>query len=171
MNKLRIRREQQQAFWRETPWDDVATYIGPNAAQFRTVWDKQRSQILKKGSGITWSFCWPVFFLSFVWLFYRKQYLAGAVLIIVPVVLGMLFPTASGAFGGIAIAIATMAKSLYLQDAIPKIARIRATIPDEATREAALKATGGTSKPAGIISLIVFIGAILATIWSLTMQS
>jgi hypothetical protein len=154
MISSKTRREQLQAVWANTPWADIATYIGPNAEKFRTAWEKQRAVTLKKGGGFSWSFCWPALFLSFVWFFYRKQWLAGAILIILPIILVALFPTISGALGGVAIALSMMAKSLYLQDILPKIAKITAATPVGAARQTALASAGGTSKLAGIISLI-----------------
>jgi Protein of unknown function (DUF2628) len=164
MRNIKSSREQLQAIWTDTTWEDIATYIGPNAERFRTAWEKQRAAILKKGHGITWGFCWPVFFLSYVWFFYRKQWLIGAMLIVVPIVIAFLFPTAEGGFGGLAIVIAMMAKSLYLQDVVPKVAKIRAAETGGVAREAVLAVSGGTSKLSGIISGVFFAISIVAVI-------
>jgi hypothetical protein len=61
-----------------------------------------------------------------------------------------------------------MAKRLYLQDALPKIARIRAAETDGAARQAALARSGGTSKPAAIISGVFYAVSILVVILSMT---
>jgi hypothetical protein len=158
------RTEQLRAIWAETPWDDVATFIGPNPDKFRATWDKQREMILSKGSGIAWSFCWPFLFLSFVWFFYRKQWLMGVVLIVVPLIFAFFLPSVTGAFGGIGIALAAMAKSAYLQDAMAKIAKIRVSIQDDAGRQTALAAAGGVSWPAALISGGVLAASLAAVV-------
>jgi hypothetical protein len=168
MTNIKGRRERQREIWGNTPWEDIAAFIGPNAERFRPVWEKQQGTILKMGYGLTSSFSWPAFFLSYVWFFYRRQWLVGAILIVLPVVLMFLFPTATGGFGGLAIVIAMMAKRLYLQDALPKIARIRAAETDGAARQAALARSGGTSKPAAIISGVFYAVSILVVILSMT---
>lgn len=152
MSRIKNNRIQSQAVWADTPWEDVAAYIGPHAEGFRRVWEKQRTAFAEKGYGITWSFCWPVFFLSFVWFFYRKQWLLGAVIIIIPTVFVILFPSAKDSFGGAALVLTLMAKSFYLQDALPKIAKIRTAEPDVGLRAAKLQKAGGASIIAGIIS-------------------
>ncbi len=168
MTNIKNRRERLQEIWADTPWEDVAAFIGPNAERFRPVWEKQRGMILKKGHGLTWSFSWPTFFLSYVWFFYRKQWLIGGMLIVLPVVLIFLFPTATGGLGGLAIVIAMMAKCLYLQDALPRIAKMRATETEGGARQAALARSGGTSKLAAIISGVFYAVSILAVILSVT---
>ncbi len=156
MSNIKQGREKLQTIWAETPWDDIAAYIGPNAGKFRPAWEKLRQKILEKGYGNTWSMCWPALFISYVWFFYRKQWVAGAVLVGLPIVIGFMFPSATGGLGGVAIVIALMAKSLYLQDVVQKTARIRAAEPDDAARHAALAAAGGISWPGAIVSGVFF---------------
>lgn len=167
MNNTKTRRGQLQTIWAETPWDDIAAYIGPNAEKFRPAWDQQRAVILKKGYGFTWTFCWPALLVSYVWFFYRKQWILGGLLLVLPVLIVIVYPAASGAFGGVGLAMATMAKSFYLQDIIPKIAKIRAAQPDAAIRAASLAASGGTSKLAAMLSAIFAAASIAALIFSL----
>jgi hypothetical protein len=162
------RREKQRAVWAETPWEDVAAYIGPNAGQFRKVWEKQRQVMLEKGYGNTWSFSWPALVLSYVWFLYRKQWAVGAVLVGLPIIIGLLFPNALGGFGGVGIVIAMLAKGLYLQVAVPKIAKMRALAPDDAARHAVLAAAGGVSWPAAIVSGVFFAATVAAVIISAT---
>jgi Protein of unknown function (DUF2628) len=158
MPSIAERKERVQQIWNDTPWDDIATFIGPNAGRFERVWEKQKAMIAEKGSGIAWGFCWPAFFLSFVWFLARKQWVIGAVLIIIPVILGYLFPSSTGGGAlGIALVIAAMAKSMYLQASMEKIAKIREANPVGEARNAALKAAGGINWPIAAIS-----GAVLA---------
>lgn len=158
MPTMAEQKERLKTIWADTPWEDVATFIGPNADRFQRVWEKQRAMIAEKGSGIAWGFCWPALFLSFVWFFARKQWLVGAILIILPLAIGYFLPSSTGGGSlGVAIVIAALGKSMYLQGSIAKIASIRETIPEGEARTAALKAAGGINWPIGLIS-----GAVLA---------
>jgi hypothetical protein len=56
MASIADRKAQMQALWRDTSWEDVTAYIGPNADTFRATWEKQRAMILDKGHGIAWGF-------------------------------------------------------------------------------------------------------------------
>jgi hypothetical protein len=152
VSNIKQRREKLQTIWADTPWDDVAAFIGPNAEKFRPGWEKQRQKILEKGHANNMSFCWPAFFLAYAWFFYRKQWVAGALLFGLPVIIIFLFPAATNALGGVGIAMALMGKGLYLQESVRKTAKIRAAEPDDAARHAALAAAGGISWPAGIVS-------------------
>ncbi len=152
MANIAERSAQMRAMWSDTPWEEVAAFIGPNADKFRAIWDKQRTLMLNKGRGIAWGFSWPVFFTSFVWFFYRKQWLIGAVLILLPIVVVLLMPRVTGAMGGIGIALAMMSHSLYLQDSMARIAKIRTAMPVGAERNALLASTGGVSRLAAGIS-------------------
>jgi predicted acyltransferase len=157
------RKAQIQAMWADISWDDVAAYIGPNANGFKTVWEKQRATALGGRGGIAWSMCWPALFLSVAWFFYRKQWLMAAILIILPAIMLAVLPIPPGAFGGIGIAIAMMAKSLYLQDALPRIAKLKAAGSGD---HDALAAAGGVSLPAGIIAGVAIALATVAAIAS-----
>jgi hypothetical protein len=158
MPSIAERKERLQHIWNDTPWDDIATFIGPNADRFQRVWEKQKGMIADKGSGIAWGFCWPAFFLSFVWFLARKQWVIGAMLIVIPMILGYLLPSSTGGGAlGIALVIAAMAKSLYLQGSMEKIAKIRSETAQGEARNAALKAAGGINWPVAALS-----GAVLA---------
>ena len=142
------RKARLRELWSDTSWEDAAAFIGPNAGRFRKAWEKQRMLMLDKGGGIAWSFCWPALLLSFVWFFYRKQWFAGAVILILPPVLAYLLPGSAGSFVGIDVALAMMAKSVYMHDVVSKIAKVKAAGGDSA----AIAAAGGISWPAGIAS-------------------
>jgi len=156
MTTIEERKSRTLAIWSETTWEEVAAYIGPNAAKFRPTWEKQRNfAFAKSGGKIAWSFCWPAFLLSFAWFFYRKQWLIGAILIIVPIVLS--YFTSAGGSVGVGLVLACMAKSAYLQDAMAKIAKVREKLAPGDSLMTALAAAGGVSRPAGIIAGIVLV--------------
>jgi len=168
MKNVKARKGELQAAWSDTPWEDIAAYIGPNAERFRSAWEKQRTLILTKGSGFGWTFCWPALVLSYVWFFYRKQWALGSILLVLPAVITVAYPAAAGGLAGMGIAFGMMAKGFYLLGAVSKITKIRAKLADDAARKTALAAAGGTSKLAGIISGIVFALSVAAVIMSAT---
>ncbi len=171
MPSIAERKQRLQTIWSETPWDDVATFIGPNAERFKAVWEKQNNLIAAKGAGVAWGFCWPAFFLSFVWFLARKQWVIGALLIILPIVLGYLFPSSTGGGAlGIALVMAAMAKSMYLQASMEKIAKIRDAHGAGEGRDAALRSAGGINWPAAAISGAVLAFAVYAAIQSVVEQ-
>jgi hypothetical protein len=167
VSSIKERREKLQTIWADTPWDDIAAFIGPNAEKFRPGWKRQQKKILEKGYANDISFCWPAFFLAYVWFFYRKQWAAGALLFGLPVVIIFLFPSAKNALGGVSFAMALMGKGLYLQESVRKTAKISAAEPDDAARHAALAAAGGISWPAGIVSGMFFALSAAAAIISI----
>ena len=79
---------------------DLATFFGPRAEVFLDTYEKMRSATgMRRRSPKTWS--WPVFLGSFTWFFYRKMYAYGAMIIILPIVLGYLIGSAgNGQAGG-----------------------------------------------------------------------
>ena len=74
---------------------DLSVFFGPNADTFLETYEKMRSETgTRRNMPKTWS--WPVFLGSFVWFFYRKMYAYGAIIILLPIILGYLFASASG---------------------------------------------------------------------------
>ena len=126
MSTIQEHRARALAVWSDTSWEEVATYIGPNADKFRPIWEKQRKLILADKNRLVRSFCWPAFWMSFVWFFYRKQWLIGTLLILAPIVL--FYIGGPGSPIGIGIVVGCIANSTYLQDVMPKIARLKAQV-------------------------------------------
>ena len=164
MNQTRtLRKEALIASWANSDWDDVARFIGPNAHRFASAWGNARDKMVKAGGGLVLTWCWPALFFGFAWFLYRKQWAVGAVLIILPLVVGYFFSVSAG--GGAAIFIAMIAKSTIAQDAVTKIAKIRAA----GGGDAEIAAAGGVSVIAGVLGGIVlvaelalaFVGAVM----------
>ena len=93
------RKAQVVELWSGVEWEDVAAFVGPNAEQFRGVWDKQKAMALAGRGGLALSLSWPALLFSFAWFFYRKMWLNGALLIIIPSVLTSIFSIPGPAFG------------------------------------------------------------------------
>ena len=67
---------------------DLEVFFGPRADTYVEIYDRVKE---KKRA-----LCWPAFFLSFVWFFYRKMYLQGAVWLVLPIVLVMIMGAGAG---------------------------------------------------------------------------
>ena len=150
--------------WGSVDWQDVATFIGPNAERFQKVFEKMRADALNRRPGICWSFSWAALLFSFAWFFARKQWLMGGLLLALPILASFFVP--ASALGGIGVFIAVMAKWAYLQTAVPKIAKIVRANPAGAARDAALVNAGGFSKTGAIVGGVLLIAAIAAAIVS-----
>lgn len=155
------KRAEGAQLWAASDWADVATFIGPNAPRFERVWAKLRDQSMAKGAGFVQSWCWPALLFGFAWFFYRKLWAMGAVLLILPVVLG-LFVSSHGAAIGVSAASTISAKNLYVQHAVTRIAKLRAA--GGGAQEIA--AAGGFSVAGGVIGGVLFALALGAVIWS-----
>jgi hypothetical protein len=163
MTGLQARREATFQAWRESDWHDVATFLGPNAERFHTLWLKTRDNMVVGKASAVWTWCWPAFFLSFAWFFYRKQWAIGAVLLLLPVGLALIFDLPSGGLIGIGIVIAAQAKSFILQDAVSKIARIKAA----GGGEAEMAQAGGVSITGGLLGGAAIALGLLAVVLSM----
>ena len=152
---IETRRERAVRLWRESDWAEVAAFLGPNAHRFEGAWAKTRDKMAERGAGIAWSWSWPALLFSFGWFFYRRQWAIGAVLLILPIALALLLERAPGTLGAF-IVIAVMGKSLVVQDAVNRIAKIK----EKGGGMAKITAAGGVSIPGAILGgLILAIGA------------
>ena len=135
--------------------DSLAAYIGPkNADYYEKVFDRFKNQ----GSSMSWN--WPAFFVSSVWLLYRKMWLnAFFYWIVLPVVLGTI-SVVIALYGGEAasnlfyypvyllttfLLLPMFANRLYYRHAQAKISKV-ATITSSAEQQSSeLARIGGTS--------------------------
>jgi hypothetical protein len=114
-----------------------------------------------RGGGVAFSWSWAVFFGGFVWFFYRKMYMWGAFLILVPVVLAVLYPSLSSySFASFAV----FSKHLYISTAIGRILKADELGLTGAERSDYLQRAGGVSLTAGIITGVL---AIACTIFAI----
>ena len=144
---------------------DLTTFFGPRADIYLDVYEKMRAAptLANRARVRTWS--WPVFLGSFTWFFYRKMYLYGGMLIILPMILSYLFGSAGSATS---IIFAMWAKGWYVRNALSRIAKANKLGLTGAERIDYLRKAGGVSLTAGIfagliyaiILAVVFLGAI-----------
>jgi hypothetical protein len=139
---------------------DLKIFFGPRAEIFLNTYDKMVAH--QKTNVFTWS--WPGFLLAFVWFFYRRLYIWGAALILVPIVLAVLFPSLTG--GGMAY-IGIIAKSIYVQAGLSRIRKADTLGLQGAEREDYLRRAGGVSLTAGILAGILYVLFVAAAFYEI----
>jgi Tfp pilus assembly major pilin PilA len=132
-------------------------------------------------SGVSASWNWPAFFITFYWLLYRKMWLYALAFFIFPYILLILFGIILGMSGsdpssliagifwllyiGISfILIPIYANGIYYRRVENKIAAVKVGSADNEKRLRILSAKGGTSSAAIIVILVIFIPAIIGTL-------
>ncbi len=145
---------------------DLAEFFGPNAERYLARYEKLRE---KRSQGkqhfLSWN--WAAFLLGFAWFFYRKMYAAGAVLLALPLVLGLLLPETNGA-GGVAVFLALFADYWYVFQALSRVAKADALGLEGFERVAFLQAGGGVSQLAGGLALLVWLALAALAILAVT---
>ncbi len=129
--------------------DDLKVFIGPNAEKFRSV----RTKIRGKGNVLGW--CWPAFFFAFAWFFYRKMYVEGAGLLLLPIIYTLIFPDSNLEFP-FGLVLVTGAKYWYLRKATKKIEKISQRTSSNETKRQQLQMAGGVSVAGGVIGGAIY---------------
>jgi hypothetical protein len=136
---------------------DLANFFGPRAATYVAIYEDVGTEF-----GIRWS--WPVFFFGFAWFFYRKMYLVGATVLMVPIVLAF---SSSMAVAGVPVAlvpVATLGNTIYAYAARRRIEKADklGLVGDE--RKDYLQHAGGVSLAAGAVAGFVYAGLMASAI-------
>ena len=124
---------------------DLAAFFGPHADAYLRVYDK-----MQQGSTnwvMSWS--WPGLFASNVWLFYRKLYLLGALCLVIPLAIALVFDLDAASDIAVAVVIAVSAKAWYVSAGLRRIAEADQLELLGAERSDFLRRTGGVSPSAG----------------------
>jgi hypothetical protein len=152
-----------KALWAETPWEEIATFIGPNAEYYRAHYEKIHTSMAERGSpGFMFSWHWPALIplLGIPWAAARKNWAYVGMMALFYVVIIILGAFMERPNFGFAIFLApAMAKQTYFQFAMTKIGKIRATTAEGPARDAALRDAGGLDMRLGNVA-----GAICAAI-------
>ena len=130
-------------------WEDFKAFIGPNAEKFRSV----RTKIRGKDGVSGW--CWPAFFFAFAWFFYRKMYVEGAGLLLLPIIYTLIFPDSDLEFG-LGLVFAMGAKYWYLRKATKKFEKISQRTSSNETKRQQLQMAGGVSVAGGVIGGAIY---------------
>jgi hypothetical protein len=145
---------------------DLTTFFGPRAEVFLDTYEKMRSGTgARRTAPKSWS--WPVFLGSFTWFFYRKMYAYGAMIIILPIILGYLFGSAGSA---LPILFAVWAKGWYVTYALNRIIKADTLGLTGAERSDYLQRAGGVSLPAGIFAGLLYAALLALVILAATMD-
>jgi hypothetical protein len=152
-----------KAHWVDTPWEEIATFIGPNAEYYRAYYEKSHASMIEKGNpGFMFSWHWPALIplLGIPWAAARKNWAYVGMMALFYIVIIILAAFMEQTNFGFAIFLApAMAKQTYLQFAMTKIGKIRAATAEGPSRDAALRDAGGLDMTSGYVA-----GAICAAI-------
>jgi hypothetical protein len=103
------------------------------------------------------SWHWPAFILTIPWMFYRKMYMGGIILVALPIFLDHLLPGSlflgSGAL--VAVVAGLSGKSWYLEHAERRMAKAKRLYSSETAQAAYLARARGVSWSAGIFGLLI----------------
>lgn len=135
--------------------DLLRLYVGPNADNFVKIY---RAQVEKRS---IFSFNWPVFFLPLPWLFYRKLYLVGACVLLIPIVMIVIFPGLSDvSLTGVAAVLAVSGNAIYVGSATRRIQKLKALdLSSEELRDR-VRAAGGTSSGGAAFGALIFVSSV-----------
>lgn len=129
-------------------------FVGPNADTFLKIqYDLNANKFPK-------SFNWIAFFFPMPWLFYRKMYLWGIALLLIPIILYTLFPDLPDVNIAIGAVFLTMGNRFYVESANKKIKKIEALglTPEELDER--VHSEGGVSKVGAIFGSIIILALI-----------
>jgi hypothetical protein len=134
-------------------------FVGPNADKFLKIYRAQRD------GKRAFSFNWVVLLAALPWFFYRKLYVIGVGLLLVPIIVVVIFPKLSGVgTTGFAAALAVLANMLYVQIALRRIKKLKALNLSPAERDERIRKAGGTS-PAGAVFGTLILASMIALLF------
>ncbi|MCR4377270.1 MAG: DUF2628 domain-containing protein [Rhodospirillales bacterium] len=138
----------------------LCAFIGPNADRYLNL----------KFSPQKWGFkkiCWTAFLFPMAWLFYRKLYIEGIAILLIPIAIVILFPQLSNANFAISGVIAMMGTTYYLGRAEMKIKAISAVGLSAQEEEVLLRKAGGVSRVGAGFAMLIYAVAIAAALMPL----
>ena len=129
----------------------LRVYFGTNAEKFLTIHRKTEQK------GWASSFNWAVLFFPVIWFLYRKMYITGAFLVLMPFVLVALFPDVGfERYLGIAFfLLAFSANGLYVASAQWRIESFKKRGLAQDALESLVRKSGGTSVPGAVLGAMI----------------
>lgn len=157
----------------ETVWDPAAPvrdesfllrlFVGKNADRFLAVHHFQTGSATVKKNGALDFINVPAAFFSVAWCFYRKLYLEGVAVLLIPAVFVYLFPDAMIQFyTGWAVLVSAAANSYYVSRSLRKIRGIEGRAIPQMDRDEIIRGAGGTSIPGAVLGTVVASGVVIA---------
>lgn len=144
--------------------EELARFAGRNPALYRKHYERLLRWRLRRGPicgeerlPLLPSWNWAAFLATVPWLFYRKMYLGGIILVAMPVFLDHILPGSLFLGSGLLIAVTAglCGKSWYVEHAVRRIVKARHDFQDQPMREAFLARARGVSLPAGIFGGLI----------------
>jgi hypothetical protein len=132
----------------------LLTYIGHNSHEYDGVVGALASR-QDNFRGTAWSWCWAALFVPTLWLVYRKLWVVAACVFFLEMIIGYIFPWSSLAIIPFRVALAAMAKGLYVNFAAGRIKRLLVDQTSAAEAIATIRAAGGVSA-AAVWAVIAF---------------
>jgi hypothetical protein len=141
--------------------DDLAHFFGRNADVYLATYTK----MVEDRNLIVIGWHWPLFLTYTIWVFYRRLWIAGVVLAVLPFALQFLGSGAIPAGFGLVLSLSVIAKSLYVNEGLKQILaadEMNLTGPQRMTW---LMRKGGVSTAAAILAIVFYVvlGTIAAT--------
>lgn len=138
-----------------TPQNELLTmFIGPNAETFLG------SAGLGLGAKKGWSFNWVAAFFALPWFFYRKMFLIGLAILLVPIMITVIFPQFAEFNIGVGGAIGATANSLYLWHANRKIDKLKKLELSSDELKDKINKAGGTSTGGAVFGCLIVLALI-----------
>ena len=103
------------------------------------------------------SWCWPAFALTVPWLFYRKMYMGGIILVALPILLDNLLPGSLFLGSGLLIAVVCglCGKSWYLDHVVNRLAKAQRRLGNDFERAVYIRRARGVSPAGGLFGLLI----------------
>jgi hypothetical protein len=142
----------------------MAAFIGPGADGYLMHYDRMRRAGGTSSNSMTatrrhfrLSWHWPAFILTVPWMFYRKMYTGGIILVAMPILLDHLLPGSIFLGSGLLVAaiVGFCGKTWYLDHAVDRFAKARRDFSNAAERSVYLERAGGVSLSAGIFGALI----------------
>lgn len=154
----------------------LALFAGRNPSLYRRHYERLLRRRLGGGQARieerlpflpSWS--WAAFFFTVPWLFYRKMYLGGIILVALPVFLDHILPGSLFLGSGLLIAITAglCGKSWYVEHSVRRIAKAQRIYRDRQMREAFIVRARDVSLPAGIFGALIQIVTVVVVVMGL----
>ena len=137
---------------------DILHFVGPRSAAYAGAFAAEATGSSSSFGG--WH--WPAFLWTVPWMFYRKMYSGGVILVVLPVFLDHILPGALFLGSGILIALVCglFARSWYAEHATRRIAKAYREFGDPNIRQAYIEHAGGVSIAGAVFGFLTQIATI-----------
>jgi len=138
----------------------IAEHATPYLQHYEMLWHRHGTAMnMRQGTRLPFAFSWlwPAFMLTIPWMFYRKMYTGGIILVALPVFLDHLLPGSLFLGSGFLIAVTAglCGKSWYLEHVVRRLAKAPRLYASEAAQSAYLARARGVSLSAGIFGGLI----------------